>query len=52
MDIKTNREQQTEEKKTVHRYEKRHRLWLTTYVVISVLCLAFYFLLRFRVFDV
>ncbi|MBD0378079.1 MAG: mechanosensitive ion channel [Flavisolibacter sp.] len=36
----------------MHLHEKRHRLWLTTYVVISVLCLAFYFLLRFRVFDV
>ncbi|MBD0296195.1 MAG: mechanosensitive ion channel [Flavisolibacter sp.] len=36
----------------MHPHEKRHRLWLTTYVVISVLCLAFYFLLRFRVFDV
>jgi small-conductance mechanosensitive channel len=49
MDIKTNKEISKEVKKG--KSEGRHKVWILTYVIIALICLAVYFLLQFRVFG-
>lgn len=45
----TNKEIKKEEKLTVNGI--RHKVWIVTYIIIALCCLAFYFLLQFRVFG-
>lgn len=48
MDVKTNREISEEAGKESSK--GRHRAWIVSYIIIAVICMAVYFLLRFRVF--
>ena len=48
MDIKTNRDIRKEIKTTAG---NRHRLWIVSYIILAVICLAVYFLLQFQVFG-
>lgn len=50
MDIKTNK--QIQEASAPVAPEGRHRLWIVSYLLMALACLAVYFLLRFRVFDI
>jgi small-conductance mechanosensitive channel len=50
MDIKTVREVKKQTKKAGT--QKKHRIWIVTYIIVAVICLAVFFLLRFKVFDV
>jgi small-conductance mechanosensitive channel len=49
MDVKTNKETRKEAKKATD--EKRHRLWIFSYIIVAIACIAVYFLLQFRVFG-
>jgi small-conductance mechanosensitive channel len=49
MDVKTNKEISKEVKKS--KSEGRHKVWILTYVIIALICLAVYFALQFRVFG-
>jgi small-conductance mechanosensitive channel len=49
MDVKTNKEINKEVKKG--KSEGRHKVWVFSYIIIALICLAVYFLLRFHVFD-
>jgi len=48
VDIKTNRNISREIR--ISR-GSRHRLWIVTYIILAIVCLAVYFLLQFRVFG-
>lgn len=48
MDVKTNKDINKEVKTTTG---NRHRLWVLSYIILAVICLAIYFLLQFRVFG-
>ena len=49
MDVKTNKEIRKEVEDSG--MESRHKVWIVTYIIIALLCLAVYFLLQFRVFG-
>src|SRR6185369_4271516 len=48
MDVKTNQEVGEEIRTTKG---SGHRLWVVSYVILSVICLGVYFLLQFQVFG-
>ena len=48
MDIKTKRDIGREIRFSAG---SRHRLWIVTYIILAIVCLAVYFLLQFRVFG-
>ncbi len=48
MDVRTNKDVSDEIKTTTG---SRHRLWIVSWIILAVICLAVYFLLRFRVFG-
>ncbi|MFL5742398.1 MAG: mechanosensitive ion channel family protein [Flavisolibacter sp.] len=50
MDIKTENEIKKETQDATR--TSKHRIWIISYAIVSLCCLAFYFLLRFRVFDI
>ena len=50
MDIKTVRQVKKQTIKAGG--QSKHRIWIVTYVIVAVICLAVFFLLRFKVFDV
>lgn len=50
MDVTTKKEIKKEVGKVED--EGRHRVWIFTYIIIALVCLAVYFLLQFRVFGV
>src|SRR4051794_23040298 len=53
MDIRTDQEIKEDKKKVGETAVKgKHKAWIATYVVVSLLCLVFYFLLRFKFFNV
>lgn len=49
MDVKTNKEINKKVKEASS--EKKHKVWIVSYVVTALICLAIYFLLQFRVFG-
>lgn len=49
MDVKTNKEI-TKEVENAD-VESKHKIWIISYIIIALVCLAVYFLLRFRVFG-
>jgi len=49
MDVKTNKKISREVKKG--RSEGKHKIWIVSYVIIALVCLAVYFLLQFQVFG-
>jgi small-conductance mechanosensitive channel len=49
MDVKTNKEIQKEVENA--ETKSRHKVWIVTYVIIALICLAVYFLLQFHVFG-
>jgi len=49
MDVKTNKETRKEAKKTTD--EKRQGLWVVSYIILAIVCIAVYLLLRFQVFG-
>ena len=53
MDIRTDREIKEDKKKVKKTAGKgKHKAWIATYIVVALLCLVFYFLLRFKFFNV
>jgi small-conductance mechanosensitive channel len=50
VDIKTIKEVRKEAGQLANK--GRHRLWIISYVIAALVCLAIYFFLRFRVFDI
>jgi small-conductance mechanosensitive channel len=47
MDVRTNKEISTE----VGQAKRRHKVWIVSYVIIALVCLAVYFMLQFHVFG-
>ena len=50
MDVKTNKEI-NEEVDNAGAEKSKHRVWIVSYIIIALICLALYFLLQFRVFG-
>jgi small-conductance mechanosensitive channel len=49
MDVKTNKEISKKVKDAES--EGRHRLWVVSYIILAIICVAVYFLLQFQVFG-
>src|SRR3954464_13977611 len=49
MDVKTNKEIIKKVKEAED--EGSHRLWIVSYIILAVICIAVYFLLQFQVFG-
>src|SRR5438093_11536575 len=52
MDIKTTNQIHKEDLKAKIIVKEKPHLWFTTYVIVAAVCLAVYFLLRFKAFTV
>lgn len=53
MDIRTDKEIKEDKKQVAETAGRgKHKAWIATYIIVSVLCLVFYFLLRFKFFNV
>lgn len=53
MDIKKKKEQNSlPKKKTVRQIQHAHKYWIGGYVVLAIFCIAAYFLLRLKVFEI
>ena len=48
MDVETNQQKNNEIKSTSG---TSHRLWIVSYIILALVCIAVYFLLQFRVFG-
>ena len=49
MDVITNKE--IKKKVDDAGVDSKHKIWIVSYVIIGLICLAVYFLLQFHVFD-
>ena len=49
MDVKTNKE--IREKVDNADVEGKHKVWIVSYIIVALICLAVYFLLQFHVFG-
>lgn len=49
MDVKTNKEINKKVKQASS--DKKHKVWIASYIITALICLAVYFLLQFRVFG-